>query len=79
MLFRSVSQSRYKQLPILNVVDEIGNLLDAHPVTYQPYPIQNKELGYLVATDNIQQVALVPFRGAQYLERSRIKLICKMH
>ena len=43
-------------LPILNVVDEIGNLLDAHPVTYQPYPIQNKELGYLVATDNIQYV-----------------------
>lgn len=41
-------------LPIANVVDAIGNLLDAHPVTYQPYPIHTKELGYLVATDNIQ-------------------------
>lgn len=41
-------------LPILENIDELSNLLDAHPITFQRYPITSRKIGYTVATDNIQ-------------------------
>lgn len=41
-------------LPVLENLDELANLLDAHPVTYQRYPITNREIGYTIPTDLIQ-------------------------
>lgn len=43
-------------LPIVELADKIGNLLDAHPVTYQRYPVTNRKFGYTVSTDNVQYV-----------------------
>lgn len=41
-------------LPIEDIIDELGNLLDAHPITYQPYPIRQKRMGYTISTDQVQ-------------------------
>lgn len=43
-------------LPIAEIIDDLGNLLDAHPITYQPYPIRNKKMGYTISTDQVQYV-----------------------
>jgi len=43
-------------IPILNVIDDLTNLLDAHPVTYQRYPVTTRRLGYTIATDNVQYI-----------------------
>jgi len=43
-------------LPIVENLDELANLLDAHPVTYQPYPIQQNKMGYTIPTDIVQYV-----------------------
>jgi len=37
-------------------LDELANLLDAHPITYQRYPITTRKLGYTVPTDLVQYV-----------------------
>jgi len=43
-------------LPILQSLDGLASLLDAHPITYQAYPVRQKQLGYTIACDNVQYV-----------------------
>jgi hypothetical protein len=43
-------------LPIVEKLDTLGNLLDAHPVCYQPEPLKTRRMGYTVATNQIQYV-----------------------
>jgi len=43
-------------LPVVETLDELANLLDAHPITYQRYPITTRKLGYTVPTDLVQYV-----------------------
>jgi hypothetical protein len=38
-------------LPIVEKASVLASLLDAHMITYQPYPIQNKSVQYTVACD----------------------------
>jgi len=43
-------------VPIAEAVSEIGSLLDAHQITYQPYPIQPRKIPFQIATDNVQYI-----------------------
>lgn len=43
-------------IPIATQIDELCNLLDAHPIVYQPYPIKPKKTGYTISCDNVQYV-----------------------
>jgi hypothetical protein len=38
-------------LPVVEKISKLGQLLDAHMITYQPYPIQTRQLPYSIATD----------------------------
>lgn len=41
-------------LPVVEKASELLSKLDAHPITYQPYPVQIRNKPYLIASDNVQ-------------------------
>jgi hypothetical protein len=43
-------------VPIMEMIDQFGSLLDAHPVTVQPPPMKIKKQGFTVSCDNAQYI-----------------------
>ena len=53
-IIENIGRAVENALPLIEDVTEVLNSLDAHPISYQPYPIKDRRMGYTVANNQIQ-------------------------